>query len=168
MKAVRERLEAVQEIGPVKTFDEALKRHEQVLLLIDEALALLPPEGETRNTPCVTMGGCSLGNPYSCGMACAEPAPSSEKVHAERDHVRYVSKEPAVMSLPRIPSSEKALRDAFESGYSQGHNDTVEGTVRDMRDAANDYLASSPAPEAPKDGAMSAFTEDDLLDPRHE
>ncbi len=33
-----------------------------------------------------------------------------------------------------------AMVDAFESGYSQGHNDTVEGCVRDVGEAFYDYL----------------------------
>lgn len=37
-------------------------------------------------------------------------------------------------------------RDAFEAGYAQGHNDTVEGCTRDMRDASNDYIAASRRP----------------------
>ena len=38
---------------------------------------------------------------------------------------------------------QKAQEDAFEAGYTQGHNDTVEGCVRDMHDAAKDYLCAA-------------------------
>lgn len=34
------------------------------------------------------------------------------------------------------------LRDIFETGYSQGHNDTVEGHARDMREASKEYIDS--------------------------
>lgn len=43
----------------------------------------------------------------------------------------------------RIAARDAEIRqDAFEAGYAQGHNDTVEGCVRDMHDAANDYIAA--------------------------
>ena len=37
------------------------------------------------------------------------------------------------------------IREAFEAGYTQGHNDTIESCVRDYRQAADDYLESQPA-----------------------
>ncbi len=55
------------------------------------------------------------------------------------------------------------VRDAFESGYSQGHNDTVEGRVRDMHDAADDYLRSLPARillSSPQPPAQAGETEE--------
>jgi len=40
----------------------------------------------------------------------------------------------------RIRLLEKAIRDSFESGYSQGRNDTAESRIRIYSDAADDYL----------------------------
>ncbi len=34
------------------------------------------------------------------------------------------------------------IREAFEAGYCQGHNDTVESRVRSTDDAADDYMAA--------------------------
>ena len=35
---------------------------------------------------------------------------------------------------------DRIRKDAFEAGYSQGHNDTVENCARDMHDASTDYI----------------------------
>lgn len=60
------------------------------------------------------------------------------------------------------------LREAFEAGYSQGHDATVEGRYSDPSEAASDYLADCsalsaheaqgwmPIAEAPKDGRLIA------------
>ncbi len=39
------------------------------------------------------------------------------------------------------------LREAFEAGYAQGHDATVEGRYVDPSDAATDYLAALFTPE---------------------
>lgn len=46
------------------------------------------------------------------------------------------------LSLLIAARDAEIRQDAFEAGYAQGHNDTVEGCVRDMHDAANDYIAA--------------------------
>ena len=43
------------------------------------------------------------------------------------------------------------IRDAFEAGYSRGHNDTVESCVVDMRQAADEYLAITQGQDDPRD-----------------
>ena len=62
------------------------------------------------------------------------------------------------------------LREAFEAGYSQGHDATVEGRYSDPSEAASDYLADCsalsaheaqgwrPIAEAPKDGTRIIVT----------
>lgn len=62
------------------------------------------------------------------------------------------------------PDLLAVLREAFEAGYSQGHDATVEGRYSDPSEAASDYLADCsalsaheaqgwrPIDEAPKDG----------------
>ena len=40
-----------------------------------------------------------------------------------------------------IKEHDEAIRlEAFEAGYTQGHNDTVESCVRDYKEAASDYI----------------------------
>lgn len=111
---------------------------------VDEALSLLPPEGQTRDPPCITTGGCSLGGPYSCGMACAEPAPSSEKALREHDARMEVHRNQAEAEVWRLREALKNIDALDQFGRA-----ATPQLMRSRRDAA---LASSPAPEAPKEG----------------
>ena len=55
-----------------------------------------------------------------------------------------------------IKEHDEAIRlEAFEAGYTQGHNDTVESCVRDYKEASSDYILS--AEPAQDDGKPDAF-----------
>lgn len=80
----------------------------------------------------------------------------------QRDEdIQYLRKEVEEGDYISTFSGEgKTKWDAFESGYAQGHNDTVESCVRDPEEAAVDYFSEAhPQPDRAREALVKAATQ---------
>lgn len=98
--------------------------------------------------------GMILG-PAELRQTLRERRPGKGWRYSNKEAERMIAEQYDLRTRP-APATEKALREAFESGYSQGHNDTVESCVRDQKEAATEYVeaelpaASFATPESKK------------------
>ena len=95
----------------------------------------------------------------------SEPSESMAISQSPEDRARALDKFLAEVHERESGQGEaerSALWDAFEAGYMQGHNDTVESCVRDSKDAASDYFESMPArkPESAESVETGYMTHD--------